>query len=232
MSSIETYTALRIDPVKLPNYCSFYYVIFFACRFRRNYKIVSGQYIDAPRGDYYVTCSFDPNHVVLYSRMPYHIVKCIKNHPNHGKLQCPFDATEYIDSDKYSEHILICQSKRSVEDRKYDRETHMKAGDLCDLKSIPVFSSKLTEQQPSDEWDENNEEMYDFNEDWSGDVVGVGRGNRGREKLRNLGRGEMLKKIEEKFNNRRSSLGSNKSTSSSGECDTRSDVCKGQFEDL
>lgn len=150
---------------------------------------VCGKLCTAPEGDYYVRCSFDSNHIILRSRMPYHIIKCVKNHPGHNKIQCPYDATEYIDSDELTNHLLTCESKKSLCADRYEL-AELKARDLMGKNQSTPY---IHDSAPR------------LDEDWSGPLDNENGSKIGLtyssdddddtcEQLRGVGRGMMLNK--------------------------------------
>lgn len=62
-----------------------------------------------------ITCPYDPIHQVRASRMPYHLVKCRKNHPGSDHQTCPFNARHIILKNVYRHHIANCPDKAIVE---------------------------------------------------------------------------------------------------------------------
>lgn len=173
---------------------------------------VCGKWMEAPEGDYYVVCGFDENHVVLRSRMPYHILKCLEQNPNHNKKQCPYDATEYIDLENYLEHITTCEFMRDVNGDSNEIERLRASGDMQRLKPTPYHF-----------------DLPECDEDWgecdNGDrrIGGIGRGRKMPQEQpvkKGLGRGELLRLCRE----RAARLSSQSSSSSS-------QSVQGQFDD-
>lgn len=151
--------------------------------------IVCGKLCTAPIGDYYVTCSFDSNHVILRSRMPYHIVKCVKNHPGHNKVQCPYDATEYIDNDKLANHLLTCESKRSLDAERYEFADLKARKCMGKNENTPYFHASAPMQD--EEWSGPPENEKDTK---NGFIDSSDDDDDSSEKIRSIGRGMLLNK--------------------------------------
>lgn len=63
-------------------------------------------------GIYYldmVMCPLDSNHKLRRHRLPYHLLKCKKNHP--GKIQCPYGHYFYCDEHEMANHLQTCPHK-------------------------------------------------------------------------------------------------------------------------
>uniref|UniRef100_A0A182WFH5 CHHC U11-48K-type domain-containing protein n=1 Tax=Anopheles minimus TaxID=112268 RepID=A0A182WFH5_9DIPT len=59
--------------------------------------------------DEMMTCPYDKNHVIIRHRMPYHLVKCKKQHEKARTMQsCPFNAMHVISKTEMKEHIATC----------------------------------------------------------------------------------------------------------------------------
>lgn len=183
---------------------------------------VCGRWIDAPDGDYFVICSFDPNHVILRSRMPYHILKCLQQHPNHNKKQCPYDATEYIDPEHYEKHILTCESMRDINKDSDDIERLKASGELERLKPTP-YHFDLPECD--EDWGECD--------DKKNRVGGMGRGSviqsppqaplQQPQPKKGMGRGQLLRMYQERYAKNKADRSSSASSGSLSE--------PGQFDD-
>lgn len=68
----------------------------------------------------WVTCPYDPNHIMKYSKFHNHFVKCKDAHPNDPRVQCPYYASELIHPDNLKEHLLSCQYKTLYADLYFD----------------------------------------------------------------------------------------------------------------
>lgn len=55
-----------------------------------------------------VLCPYDPQHVVPYARMPYHLMKCKKNYRGPELDTCPFNATHLVKKGTLDEHYKTC----------------------------------------------------------------------------------------------------------------------------
>uniref|UniRef100_A0A1B6KZ77 CHHC U11-48K-type domain-containing protein n=1 Tax=Graphocephala atropunctata TaxID=36148 RepID=A0A1B6KZ77_9HEMI len=200
----------------------------------RRTAVVCGKLCTAPIGDYFVTCSFDPHHILLRSRMPYHIVKCIKAHPNHNKIQCPFDSTEYIDPEEFPEHIRICGSKRTIFQTTCDTADIIKYSNPCKIHKTPYFHASAPQQD--EEWGLSAPPKEEDDED-EGPLVGVGRGVSLRAKKpdapvkRGMGRAELLDRIFKRYLEQQQSLISSKPIGSSSDT-LRDNVSLGQFDNV
>ncbi|XP_074709700.1 gametocyte-specific factor 1, partial [Strix uralensis] len=61
-----------------------------------------------------VQCPYDKSHQVRASRLPYHIVKCQRNHPQVARMlaTCPFNARHRVPQANLRSHIASCPDKR------------------------------------------------------------------------------------------------------------------------
>lgn len=55
-----------------------------------------------------VQCPYNPEHVVRYARMPYHLIKCKKNYQGPPLDTCPFNATHLVAKGTLQEHFKTC----------------------------------------------------------------------------------------------------------------------------
>uniref|UniRef100_A0A673LHU9 CHHC U11-48K-type domain-containing protein n=1 Tax=Sinocyclocheilus rhinocerous TaxID=307959 RepID=A0A673LHU9_9TELE len=98
--------------------------------------------------DKVLLCPYDPHHLILAYRFPYHLIKCRKNHPELvGELwTCPFNARHLMRKHELSHHIFTCVDRCSVSDT-------CVASDKTDSKfQIPV--STWTAPVCDEDWDE------------------------------------------------------------------------------
>ena len=68
-----------------------------------------------PDREQLVTCPYDPSHKVTQMRLPYHLIKCRKNHKDKEFSQCPYDAKHVILKAQFQEHLQICDKKAIIE---------------------------------------------------------------------------------------------------------------------
>lgn len=68
----------------------------------------------------WVTCPYDPNHRMKYSKFHNHFVKCKEAHPDDPREQCPYYASELIHPDKMKDHLITCKYKALYTDLFYD----------------------------------------------------------------------------------------------------------------
>ncbi|XP_063702692.1 gametocyte-specific factor 1-like [Culicoides brevitarsis] len=77
--------------------------------------------------DEVMICPFNPHHIILRHRMPYHIVKCKKNYTGPELVICHFNALHWVAPDKMKEHLEQCEDYRRAtmeQDRKiFDEAT-------------------------------------------------------------------------------------------------------------
>uniref|UniRef100_A0A182P4A1 CHHC U11-48K-type domain-containing protein n=1 Tax=Anopheles epiroticus TaxID=199890 RepID=A0A182P4A1_9DIPT len=63
--------------------------------------------------DEMLVCPYNESHVIVRHRMPYHLVKCKKNHQENGTLQaCPFNAMHVVRKVDIRQHIESCPDYR------------------------------------------------------------------------------------------------------------------------
>ncbi|XP_056155914.1 gametocyte-specific factor 1-like [Lampris incognitus] len=68
--------------------------------------------------DRLLLCPFDKNHQIRACRIPYHLIKCRKNHQKlANKLKtCPFNACHLVPEHELAHHIVTCSNRRSISD--------------------------------------------------------------------------------------------------------------------
>ncbi|MED6290319.1 hypothetical protein CHARACLAT_011898 [Characodon lateralis] len=63
-------------------------------------------------------CPFDKSHKIRSSRLPYHLIKCRKNHEKLARQleTCPFNARHLILKNELPHHIKTCEDRTSADD--------------------------------------------------------------------------------------------------------------------
>lgn len=146
-----------------------------------------------------VICPFDKSHLILRSRIHYHLIKCSKNHPNCNKVICPYDATEYIDPDEFPKHLFECKSKISIDGLVYANDKMFKNKEHGDIAKTPFHYPDLKE--PDEDWAGGLPMLPDYNRHKIGGTWNSSLTNQ-PQKLSTKGRGSILKKHLEQMNNR------------------------------
>lgn len=92
-----------------------------------------------------VQCPYDPVHMISQMRLPYHLIKCRKNHSGKEYQQCPYDGKHVILKARFQDHIRDCDKKAIIEPQLV----------LEDSRNIDIPESKAHEIQMtlSNEWD-------------------------------------------------------------------------------
>ncbi|XP_059154897.1 uncharacterized protein LOC131940273 [Physella acuta] len=62
-----------------------------------------------------VECPYDPSHMITPLRMPYHLLKCRKNHPFTDFVVCPFNACHEVNKAELKYHMSNCPDKVLIE---------------------------------------------------------------------------------------------------------------------
>lgn len=57
-------------------------------------------------------CPFNPVHIIIKHRMPYHIVKCQKSYTGEKLVVCHFNAMHWVPPQKMREHLEECEEYR------------------------------------------------------------------------------------------------------------------------
>ncbi|XP_061738842.1 gametocyte-specific factor 1-like isoform X1 [Nerophis ophidion] len=88
-------------------------------------------------------CPFDKNHQIRVCRLPYHIIKCKKNHPQLAKelRTCPFNACHLVPKEKLASHTDTCPYKISMDTDSAGVEKPRK----WDVPIRSQFSADMTE---------------------------------------------------------------------------------------
>lgn len=55
-----------------------------------------------------VSCPYNPEHLVQYTRMPYHLMKCKVNYKGPPLDTCPYNATHLVKKGTLPEHFKEC----------------------------------------------------------------------------------------------------------------------------
>jgi len=64
-----------------------------------------------------VVCPYDRAHKVTKARLPYHLVKCRRNHPEIPMQVCFFNLDHHVLEIDYEKHLLVCPSKKEFEEK-------------------------------------------------------------------------------------------------------------------
>lgn len=57
-----------------------------------------------------VSCPYNPAHLVPYTRMPYHLLKCRRNYNGPPLDTCPYNATHLVPKGTLKEHYTKCNA--------------------------------------------------------------------------------------------------------------------------
>ncbi|XP_005109093.1 uncharacterized protein LOC101859274 isoform X2 [Aplysia californica] len=111
----------------------------------------------------YVECPYDETHIIHPLRMPGHLLKCRKNHPNMELVVCPFNAVHEVRKEELRYHMLHCPNRSLLEREISLNVLHGVAQDkkVAPLKGctdLPSFHSRRPdEDMVDDEWDQEIE---------------------------------------------------------------------------
>lgn len=94
-----------------------------------------------------VKCPFNPKHVFTQDRLQSHILKCMKNYPNH--VTCPYNALHrFLNKEDLLAHIFNCPSKMVVQPWRYVKmEKH---GDLTEQ---PFYMENRARDEEEEDWE-------------------------------------------------------------------------------
>ncbi|KRT84667.1 hypothetical protein AMK59_1850 [Oryctes borbonicus] len=68
-----------------------------------------------------VRCPFDPQHLLTEDRLQKHVIKCMKNYPNHVK--CPYNTLHcFLNKNELEGHIMECPDKVHSHPWKYQKQ--------------------------------------------------------------------------------------------------------------
>lgn len=70
---------------------------------------MSSLMVSAP--DDYATCPYDMTHRILWQRMPFHLIKCRKQHLLSPLQTCPFDTKHLVPQQEMPFHMSMCEAK-------------------------------------------------------------------------------------------------------------------------
>lgn len=102
--------------------------------------------------DELVKCPFDDAHIILRSRIHYHLVRCRKKHPNSTKIVCPYDATEYLEPENFEAHLKECKRRDIILTVQNKVRTALQTKSHGDLSPAP-FHMPLEKPDSSEMWD-------------------------------------------------------------------------------
>ncbi|XP_074785566.1 gametocyte-specific factor 1 isoform X1 [Athene noctua] len=104
-----------------------------------------------------VQCPYDKSHQVRASRLPYHIVKCQRNHPQVARTlaTCPFNARHRVPQAKLQSHIASCPDKR-LPDLPREMDTFLGNG----MKQ-PEIPTACQSPQCQEDWEAELEDLED-----------------------------------------------------------------------
>ncbi|KAL0273987.1 UNVERIFIED_CONTAM: hypothetical protein PYX00_006533 [Menopon gallinae] len=69
----------------------------------------------------FVCCPFEKSHVIRRHRLPYHLQKCKKNHPDVKLDACSYNFSHLISKTDLVEHLESCPSKCWIESGRYNK---------------------------------------------------------------------------------------------------------------
>lgn len=72
----------------------------------------------------WVTCPYNEQHVVPYSRMPYHLMKCKTKYTGPPLDTCPFNATHLVPSGTLEQHFKTCVAFYHANRERFERGQH------------------------------------------------------------------------------------------------------------
>ncbi|XP_074663692.1 LOW QUALITY PROTEIN: gametocyte-specific factor 1 [Strix aluco] len=104
-----------------------------------------------------VQCPYDKSHQVRASRLPYHIVKCQRNHPQVARMlaTCPFNARHRVPQANLRSHIASCPDKRLSD---LPHEMDMSLGNRMKQPEIPTAWQSPPCQE---DWEAELEDLED-----------------------------------------------------------------------
>ena len=92
-----------------------------------------------------VTCPYDPVHMISQMRLPYHLIKCRKNHNGKAYQQCPYDGKHVILRSKFQDHMNECDKRAIVEPQLVLEDSR--------TIEVPESQAQAIQQTLSNEWD-------------------------------------------------------------------------------
>ncbi|CAD6224718.1 GSCOCG00005518001-RA-CDS [Cotesia congregata] len=61
-----------------------------------------------------VTCPIDKSHEIFRSRLPQHLIKCLKANKLVNKMICPYNTTHLININEKEKHLMECESYAKI----------------------------------------------------------------------------------------------------------------------
>lgn len=113
-------------------------------------------YVVRDPNDELMKCPFNENHIILRSRIHYHLVKCRRKHLNSTKIQCPYDATEYLEPENFEQHLRECKSKTAVLNVQHSLRDMLETKSHGDLTPTP-FHMPVEKLDSSEMWDNDDD---------------------------------------------------------------------------
>lgn len=75
-----------------------------------------------------VQCPYFPDHIVPYSRMPYHLIKCKVHYKGPPLDTCKYNATHLVPKGTLDEHYKTCiavfHATLTMEERRLNQRKH------------------------------------------------------------------------------------------------------------
>ncbi|KAM9342219.1 gametocyte-specific factor 1 [Pholidichthys leucotaenia] len=104
--------------------------------------------------DEIVLCPYDKNHKIRQLRLPYHLIKCGKNHPKLARelKTCPYNACHLIPKQEMAHHTRTCKDRGPEEGQEGVKE-------VCKWH-VPVSTWKNPDQ--TEDWDQDSEGAAPF----------------------------------------------------------------------
>ncbi|XP_060930089.1 gametocyte-specific factor 1 [Limanda limanda] len=110
--------------------------------------------------DRIMQCPYDKNHQIRVCRFPYHLMKCMKNHPKLAKelKTCPFNACHLMAKNELSRHIDTCENRMSLgpgEGTIGQAERQLPASTWVN-PNTEDWDDEIDEYAPTFKWGQNN----------------------------------------------------------------------------
>ena len=119
------------------------------------------------------TCPYDMTHQIRPERMHYHLIKCMKNHPEVSMKICPYNGTHHLPASDIRSHLQECPDRRIVEIQRFKLNDPI-PGKHGDLSNPVVFGSSLISQESEAENKEGDQTVEQSLDITSASMFGLG----------------------------------------------------------
>ncbi|XP_064597521.1 uncharacterized protein LOC135463980 [Liolophura sinensis] len=108
-----------------------------------------------PAPDDIVICPYNKSHAIEVKRMPYHLMKCRRQHIGQDFVTCPFNANHEMPKPELRYHVSTCEDRgRIAADLLYEqKKNNSKSQVLKGCTDVPSYEYDFKIPEPTEDWE-------------------------------------------------------------------------------